>query len=69
MKSKQYLMSLASMSDKELFDELLELLKQKANFSFSRKKPQSEISSHRIRLLRRNVARLKMVMRQRKKEN
>ncbi|ETZ04761.1 MULTISPECIES: 50S ribosomal protein L29 [Holospora] len=68
MKSTEYLNSLVKMSDRELFDELLGLLRQRAAFSFTKGNPQTKALSHRVQLVRRNIARLKMVMAQRKKE-
>ena len=68
MKNKEYLINLKNMSNKDLYHEFLGLLKRRAEFCFTKKNPQVKVPSHHIRLVRRNIARFKMVMDQRKKE-
>ena len=68
MKNKEYLKNLTDMSNQELYTEFLGLLKQRAEFCFTKKNSQAKAPSHHIRLVRRNIARFKMVMTQRQKE-
>ncbi|PPE03651.1 50S ribosomal protein L29 [Holospora curviuscula] len=67
MKSKEYLKTLISMSPQELSNEFYGLLRQRAGFCFTKKDPQTKALPHQIRVVRRNIARLKMIMTQRQK--
>ena len=69
MKSKQRLSDLRALSDDQLNDELLKLKKEQFNLRFQRATGQLENSS-RVRVVRRDVARIKTIAAQaRSKQN
>jgi large subunit ribosomal protein L29 len=65
MKDKQRLSDLKTMSDDQLNDELLKLKKEQFNLRFQRATGQLENSS-RVRIVRREVARIKTVAAQKR---
>jgi large subunit ribosomal protein L29 len=65
MKEKQRLSDLKAMSDDQLNDELLKLKKEQFNLRFQRATGQLENSS-RVRIVRREVARIKTVAAQKR---
>ena len=65
MKDKQRLSDLKAMSDDQLNDELLKLKKEQFNLRFQRATGQLENSS-RVRVVRREVARIKTVAAQKR---
>jgi large subunit ribosomal protein L29 len=65
MKDKQRLSDLKIMSDDQLNDELLKLKKEQFNLRFQRATGQLENSS-RVRIVRREVARIKTVAAQKR---
>lgn len=68
MKKNAYFAELLGKSEKELFQELLQLLKQRTACRFSKNDQQSRVAPHVVRLVRKNIARLKLVIAQRQKE-
>lgn len=68
MKTKEYFAEVLKMSDQQVSDALRVFLKQRSAFRFSGKDPESRPLPHNVRFVRRNIARLKMVMAQRQKE-
>jgi large subunit ribosomal protein L29 len=60
MKNKQRLSDLRALSDDQLNDELLKLKKEQFNLRFQRATGQLENSS-RVRVVRRDVARVKTI--------
>ena len=67
MKDKQRLSDLKTMSDDQLNDELLKLKKEQFNLRFQRATGQLENSS-RVRIVRREVARIKTVAAQKRND-
>ena len=68
MKKNAYFSELLGKSEKDLSQDLLQLLKQRTAFRFSKSDQQSRVAPHVVRLVRKNIARLKMVIDQRQKE-
>jgi large subunit ribosomal protein L29 len=66
MKDQQRLSDYKAMSDDQLNDELLKLKKEQFNLRFQRATGQLENSS-RVRIVRRDVARIKTVAAQKKR--
>jgi large subunit ribosomal protein L29 len=67
MKDKQRLSDFKAMSDDQLNDELLKLKKEQFNLRFQRATGQLENSS-RVRIVRREVARVKTVAAQKRND-
>ena len=65
MKSKQRLSDLRALSEDQLNDELLKLKKEQFNLRFQRATGQLENTS-RVREVRRDIARLKTIARQKR---
>jgi ribosomal protein L29 len=68
MKKNAYFAELLGKSEKELSQDLLQLLKQRTAFRLSKSDQQSRVAPHVVRLVRKNIARLKLVIAQRQKE-